>query len=1103
MGLLELYKAFSEDNHPLAEQARTVLFQRHWFTVNAEFDPKTGAALPQSLSAFLKKIADPDTQKIHYDRLWRIADHSRDSIERLFRGLNESPRREQALLPIHAVRELDVNSFIKISNRPGRNIREKLAGKPYLQAVRRYQSIDLPENRLLKAFAIRLSELLEFRLDYLAQEDVLLPKIQSWLRTDEANAIGQWNNLPPNNTLLSHRDYRRIWDAWRALQRLDEDIEVDASQIELRNQTLNDWNKYEKMWLTGQFHFAEIPVFFDYEKFEIKLWIDKPIYQETSRKLLRNFDNKEIAVPVCIDFTALRPNYAISETQQSLFQAFIWQQWKRENEVVNIELFNSDALYCHTDTSTIYLSNLLFSSSHNSELLDSAARVFSTKLREIFKNNALLWLIPDFLNDFEIEIIRRNLNARFSESEPLPRSVAAIFEKIDYSKINKEDYAVIVIDRIGRKTCVTKLVAKFDVELKKSCSETKGFYWERCPPIVIDSQISKERIDFITVDKEEKWHDASPPIKHQPIDTSTLKRDDRIGNFAFVINLTESPVVGGIRLHSLQNRAGDIPLWRDQVPELSIKAWVDGRYQLFCLVSRGTAVMPIRGKSVPITIERGFPLPAGRLDYKFPLYIGENADDLGFSARLDSPVFPLKEDTVCKLNLSFEYGADEPYKLIFEPLNKSFPAIHTTWKRTEEIIITDAPAPEYPTPNTWADLQSIPKPNSNETSDFLDWALRAIDGLDRTLFIIPKQRKPRSKGIITSHWRTDKNGKHFAFSICDGKDVHIHENSFIKGINFENFTNGHAISFELEERDKGKFSARNIADTDYIEPIQEKKLKPFDDNANEVLKNIHTRLYVPIIQTWRDGRSINDTSCPATFKNDITSRIQYIANLWKTDELPKPIQLRMEFLLACMHKDVPNEFGLYLNDLIQNADDIKDKRTIGFALGDVSMEWQKEILSKLASNPTNDALRVFSHAIWREQSFVEKFSFSELQAILNTLSNMIMPTKNSSDERIKNVIEPLELLLGLLRTRHSTNTEIKMLLQPHQEISKKLAKQVERIAEIFTQTNIRFFSRVQIKLEKPESDQTPDLLYALRLYLTGDDGANAIHVTSIKQDGAE
>ena len=40
-------------------------------------------------------------------------------------------------------------------------------------------------------------------------------------------------------------------------------------------------------------------------------------------------------------------------------------------------------------------------------------------------------------------------------------------------------------------------------------------------------------------------------------------------------------------------------------------------------------------------------------------------------------------------------------------------------------------------------------------------------------------------------------------------------------------------------------------------------------------------------------------------------------------------------------------------------------------------------------------------------------------------------------------------------------------------------------------------SRVQIFLQKPQGDRTPDLLYALRLYLTGDDGANAIHISSV------
>ena len=75
-----------------------------------------------------------------------------------------------------------------------------------------------------------------------------------------------------------------------------------------------------------------------------------------------------------------------------------------------------------------------------------------------------------------------------------------------------------------------------------------------------------------------------------------------------------------------------------------------------------------------------------------------------------------------------------------------------------------------------------------------------------------------------------------------------------------------------------------------------------------------------------------------------------------------------------------------------------------------------------------------------------------------------------------------------------------MLLQPHQDITKKLAEQVDRVEDIITQSRVSLFSRVQIDVKKPKDVRTPDLIYALRLYLTGDDGANTIHITSISDD---
>lgn len=1110
------------DFHAHEKNAQALLKQTDWFCRIADFDPKTGLALPQALSSVLAKIASPITGKQIHDRLWRIADHSRASVERLFRSLNESPRREQALMPVHAVRELDASSFIKLSNRPGRTIREKLAGKPYLQAVRRFQSVNLPENRLLKAFVTRLAELLELRQACLGQaEDELLPQIHSWLRSDEANSISQWDNLPPNNTLLSHRDYRRVWDAWRWLQSLDEDINDDFKNLKSRGATMLLWNEYAKMWANGSHLFVDMPVFFDYENFEVRPWLSQVNSLKVTYKITRKISTEKILTPVCVDLSVLRPRYATKAISQSLCESYLWQQWSNNDESVEIELYNSDAVYLNPDARTISSSDLFFSKDNASECFDRAARAFASRLHNVFKNDTLIWLFPDFLNDFEIEAVRRNLNARFPGAEPLPRSVAAAFEQIDYSKIS-EGFRIVVVDTIGGKTCITKLQARVDPELNKRLPETSGYYWERCPPLIIEGKAPESpeviNYDVITFDSKGQWHDVSRAAKRQVVDLAALKRNPRIGQFEVCINLSESPVGGGSHLHALQQRAGDIPLWRDHIPELSIKVMKNGIRHRFHLVSRGTTVKPIRGKPVPIPIDEYFTLPAGKPYYSFPLFIGDNADNLGFSARLDSSAFPLKNNVVCKLNLTFEYGADDPYKLIFAPCDGSFPPIRTTWLPTEEIIFTDAPSPEYPTPKTWAELRIMPKLNSSETNDLLDWVLKAIKRLDSDLFIHPKPSKPRTTGKITSYWH-EKNGKHFNFVQCNDTDnsVLIHETRFARGFSYENFKEGDEISFELQEKD-GRYSGTNIAIADYSEPLQTTRLKELSEGeVRNVIENIHKRLYFPIIQVWRDGRSIKNDDCSPNFRDDMMANLDYLVGLLQNDGIPKPVRQEVEFLLACMHKDVPNECAKQITERF-NSNGYNNLQKTGFALGDMTMQWQKDAFAKLMTQLHSNALPVFAYAIWRESFFIEKFNLTELQSILQHLTAILSAKLDElgqyqllKDEKIKltmrnwvrAAIPLLELLLGLLRTRASSDPEIKMLLQPHQKITKELAKQVERITEIVAKSNAQFFSRVQINVQKPEGDRTPDLLFALRLYLTGDDGANAIHITSVSDSDNE
>jgi hypothetical protein len=77
-----------------------------------------------------------------------------------------------------------------------------------------------------------------------------------------------------------------------------------------------------------------------------------------------------------------------------------------------------------------------------------------------------------------------------------------------------------------------------------------------------------------------------------------------------------------------------------------------------------------------------------------------------------------------------------------------------------------------------------------------------------------------------------------------------------------------------------------------------------------------------------------------------------------------------------------------------------------------------------------------------------------------------------------------------------------MTLQPHQKLTKDFADQVETAVALVERSGREVRSRVEIAElpEKPEGDTTPDLMYALRLYLTGDIGADAIRVTGINEE---
>ena len=458
------------------------------------------------------------------------------------------------------------------------------------------------------------------------------------------------------------------------------------------------------------------------------------------------------------------------------------------------------------------------------------------------------------------------------------------------------------------------------------------------------------------------------------------------------------------------------------------------------------------------------------------------------------------QQTVGMTNLTRLFK-DDPYSLIFNPIDPNFRPIRVKWTETIDEVIINAPAPEYPPVITWAEIQNFPKKESNETQNLLEWVIIGLNQLRKKLS--PEKRKT---GILNSPWLEDKNGFHYSFAICGNKRVFLHENDFINGLSYLYYSEGNSVSFELLEHN-GKYSGKNIAGEDFA---TENQLRNFDENSiRETVRFIHKSLYFPIIQVWREGRSIFDQQCPMYFRISCEKHINYLNSLLR-ENLPKTIKKEIFFILSCMHKDAPEECVSWIAKQVENKR-IIDSRAVGFGIGDLSEPWQEVIFDLLIQNVTDDSLRVLSYAIWRTPFFISNFTQAQYQTVLNHLLLMLTninpcpPPKSENDKWTarkwsRSTTEPLELLLGLLRTRTSSIDVIKVLLQPNQKIARDLAKQVERITDIFAKSpEVALFSRVQLgELPgKSAEDRTPDLLYALRLYLTGDDGANAIQITGI------
>ncbi len=1203
--LKTLYNAFLGDDERAA-MARSVLDQTDWFTATIDFDPASGQEMPMPLTRFLIRVSCRTTDVPDYprDRLWRIIEHSGLAIQRLIRSLNESPARDHTVVHYSRVREMDTACFVKLMTRPGRNIREKIAVHPLVPSVHRFQSVDLSENRLLKEYLRQLLPLIELRRKILSKrsgtkclESQLEEDIRCWLSSEEAASISAWGNTPPNNTMLSHPDYRRIWDAWGWLQTLDQDIARDCNAIASRQDMVSFWTEYALGWKTSpDVSLVEVPLLFNYDKFSVKVWQEFPLllhHRELEVVDVGDLDDARsidvestgslqhppaLTSPACVDLARLLPEYAVDGEQSLLPIKMLWQQWEDRGTRVEFCLPMADALWQKSGSVTISLGDLFCSDSCTApgDVQERAARAMVQELHRSFQNDALVWLVPDICGDFETKTLRRNINAVFRHARPLPRSVAAAFERYPHSQMPRRGYRLLVVDEVCGKRFATILTVSYSSALCKELEATRGYYWERHPAVLLSDEDEFHSVingHIPVLNKNERWlpQDESGQEKIA-VDGNELRRQPELSDYDEVLVLNDSPVLGGLRFLELQERSPRAVLWRDHLPPLSIEVLKDGREYDFFLVRKNTSPLETShvGQGIEIKIPELFFLPVGQPFYSLPLHQGSGRKQLNYNAYLKPneqmrPNNPSQREIVCVLKLHYNYGADDPYELVFEPAPREpfkFTPIKVEWRRNEgtnePVDVTTLPVPCAPPQRSWTDFFHFPRKGGQGTEDLylglkkrllligdLDEKAYLEDCYDRKAWAI---RNKREVGVIED----------VGYSACDirvgRKVLRVPQHAFAEG-RIEDYRRGDKVY--LSTRFKRKYNetvVEYVTRSPGFPPELERRLREetfgdngrawllsrvynasWDDrmlNALTAMKQARFFLYT----MWGGGRSLSDLGVPPDFRAYMKEKIGAIAKLVDDEHVPEDVSREAFEFLSALHSDALDYTSEYLTQAFcspNHNDFVYYWRAMAYAIGDASVGCQQNLFRCTAQRIVDlgaEGLKLLSIAAWRSDSVVFLLSDEEVRLVLDALpgaleeafqkmkapiqesdiANLMRHDKQLTQEKALDKIKwnrqltltaYLDLLLALIRTRKRGGDMMAQAFALQGELVLSLKKIVRRITDFVLDKQWELHSRVvlDVKDVKPVAlSNVPDLLFALKMYLTGDSGANKISVLGVE-----
>ena len=1066
-----------------------------------EFDPVTDETLPVTIDDILQGISEFDFQKIRWqnDRLQHIVNFSSSAVRNLIEILHEKNLREHRITRPEQIHEVDSRSMMWLAKKPGFSIKQKIASEQRMMGVYHTTSLDTAENRLFKAFMLKLDELLLEKENACRKQNLTLSEdserfvsiVHRWLKSDEASFIGKWNNTVPNNTLLNDKNYRKIWKAHLALQNLDEQIQEDLERLQIIKNNALFWISAAKLNLSDDIRFRQTVAFPDYSTFS--LIKDRIGLFGFARD---DSDNQWKKFTVSLDEKFL---LSLQENQS---------EYSLPDDVENFE-----GISCFSEQ---VVANFFPNKSFNAEVAKSSKSQKDNLSVHSIAAVDLNSVLPSYLCDdgngakrFTKKLIHQQIKELpctssrskliFTKSKSIQTfSIHSVFDAnlrsvidSDEDKRGIEKACADFAETIKQETLCQKCIYITSDDID-DFSPTVNAFKQSMNSAFLKTEILPKSIAALFSkysDILNKFIDGDVLTVRSIYDDYEVQTKVRI---RFDKELSEkNPKTKGITFQRLGVTRLENPntdLERNNIIPQNMKRIIT--LQDSVLLSGNFSVDSFHFEIK----EKQNKIPHGQNE--ICLYTFENSASGALEYdRLQSITseIPLWCDFLPKLSMvdssGKQYVLVEPNKVSIRPVvgkpvripisrKFSFPAK----KKFYEFPLSQGEKKEKSKYFAFIKDSSFPLENETKCSLYLTYTY----GMPRpyNLEFIPTSDSAEFKSAVVK-W---ENKSH--------KD-NIHDMpvpNFVR-----EYTWADMRAFAGRKSDRGDLS--NIID-EWL-PDQYKMFQRLLINPHTGY-NPHKSLRFPSIIAWNNGRSIDDTDCPRLFREGTLQAVNLVKEIFET--VPVQIQRELDFFLACMHKDTPDWFANFLPKVLDVLDDNYDyPNWIAYSLGDCSQVWQKDLLEKTLAllddkNKAVYAIKILAKALWRVKSFVFNLNEGAVKKILSAIRKILNSFNEQSrlkpSEKTVRLSACLECIIALCRLRGTTegftpNDNILTLLSPSEN---ELTRHIVGILQSLKETDMKIKTFLTFEIDRPSNDKTPELLYVAYGYLSGKIDSNAIKV---------